>query len=227
MRAGELSNWSDQLQALATASLPDAPVGSGCSIQQRQAFVADFRDEAGIRRSTDGHLISHLLGLFAGTYADSSGGGPEEQLWRAVLEPGLSLDCIDIHGSSELIPSARSLGLEAWTEMELSCLHALSTIAAIRRDEAVWARCRRAAEWHLAELQPDNATNRPWAVHAFVAISETHPHALMHAGTLVHNACVERGRPERRSALIMLHSAMVLRMLAQGASNPELQSDRP
>lgn len=225
MTASELLNWSDRLRALAMASLPDAPIGPGSSLQQRQAFATDFRDEAGVRRSTDGHLISHLLGLGVGPHAERGDGEPEEQLWRAVLEPGSPLDCIDLGGSSALVPSARSLGLEAWTEMELSCLHALSTIAATRRDKLIWNRCLRAAEWHLAELQPDNGTNRPWAVHAFVSISESHPHALLHAGTLVHNARVERGRPERRSALILLHSALVLRMLAENAGNPDQHTD--
>lgn len=58
--------------------------------------------------------------------------------------------------------------LDGWTFRELCGLHALANVA-LRRRNANWAkRVEKAARYHLANSQPDNMTNQPWAVFAFL-----------------------------------------------------------
>lgn len=100
--------------------------------------------------------------------------------------------------------------IETTTETELSALHALSHHA--RRDPSgrLAERCLDAARWHVDELQPDNGTNHPWAVHVFLALAEDDSTARLHAESLVHNALVSSGRPDRFSACLLLDSARLL-----------------
>ncbi len=213
----DFANWSDRLEALARPALPDAPLGPRHPVEAKHEYATRFLDECGDRRATDLYLISHLLGLDGPPNPPRTGASPDEHAWHAVQAPDAPLGALELRGDGALAPSERSRGIEAWTEIELSSLHALATIATMRNDPSLKDRCRRAVEWHLAELQPDNGTNHPWAVHAFVWASSTIPHAKQHAGTLVHNACVQRGRPEALSALILLHSAKMLRALSHAS----------
>ncbi|HMN97539.1 MAG TPA: hypothetical protein PKC43_13740 [Phycisphaerales bacterium] len=81
--------------------------------------------------------------------------------------------------------------IEVWTESELCALHALRNLAG-RRDldapsaAALAARLASAIHWHLVHTQPDNATNRPWAIHAFAERDD--PDAQLYAEGLLH-AC--------------------------------------
>jgi len=77
---------------------------------------------------------------------------------------------------------------------------------------SLFSRALAAAEWHLEALQPDNATNRPWACHVFaiLGVERARPDAILHAQTLVHNCMVAQGRPDRRSALILVDAARAI-----------------
>jgi hypothetical protein len=47
-------------------------------------------------------------------------------------------------------------------------------------------RLQAAVDWHLEWTQPDNATNRPWGIHAFLALGGLE--GRMYAETMLHNA---------------------------------------
>jgi hypothetical protein len=51
---------------------------------------------------------------------------------------------------------------------ELAILHAAASYAVQAEDRAVASAVARAGELHLAETQPDHATNQPWALFAFI-----------------------------------------------------------
>lgn len=74
--------------------------------------------------------------------------------------------------------------IETWTEGELCSLHALMRLA--RHDPWWRKRLQSAVDWHLEWTQPDNATNRPWGIHAFLALGGLE--GRMYAETMLHNA---------------------------------------
>ncbi len=57
---------------------------------------------------------------------------------------------------------------DAWTWRELTGLHALANLALLRRNNAWAKRVEQIALYHLEHTQPDNTTNQPWAVFAFL-----------------------------------------------------------
>lgn len=73
--------------------------------------------------------------------------------------------------------------IETWTEGELCAIHAL-----MRGVQDPWWRDRlqSAVDWHLEWTQPDNATNRPWGIHAFLVLGGLE--GRMYAETMLHNA---------------------------------------
>ncbi|RNC81625.1 MAG: hypothetical protein ED559_07500 [Phycisphaera sp.] len=97
--------------------------------------------------------------------------------------------------------------IEVWTETELAAVHAAWSLGPDWRAEA-----RRAASWLVANIQPDNATNRPWGVHVFASLAlETGDAQFeLYAQTLLHNCQVMTGRPDDFSAMILLHAARAL-----------------
>ena len=71
--------------------------------------------------------------------------------------------------------------------------------------------------WNMAE--PDNATNRPWALHVFLLASA--PECQHYAETLLHNCLVTTGEPEPLSAWILLDAANELERSLQAGGLPE------
>lgn len=99
--------------------------------------------------------------------------------------------------------------IETWTEGELCTLHAAMRLLP---GDAWWhARLHAAVQWHLEWTQPDNATNRPWAIHAFLALGDVE--GRLYAETMLHNAQAggAQGDPLVRWAL-----ADAARWLARG-----------
>lgn len=139
------------------------------------------------------------------------GGGlaPELALWRAVHDASFDLRPVltrsDVGASDgPLIAQGRYRTLETWTESELSALHALGRVVGSGRHE--WAeRLDRARSWHLEHTQPDNATNRPWALHVFVQGGDLE--SALYAQTLLHNAQVAGPTLEPLARVIMLDAA--------------------
>ena len=97
--------------------------------------------------------------------------------------------------------------IEVWTETELAAVHAAWSLGPEWRTEA-----RRAAAWLVDNIQPDNATNRPWGVHVFASLAHESGGAQyeLYAQTLLHNCQVMTGRPDDFSAMILLHAAREL-----------------
>ena len=63
--------------------------------------------------------------------------------------------------------------LDTWTYRELVGLHALSRLALLRGRNDWMNRVKDIAWFHLENTQPDNATNEPWAVAAFLMSDRT------------------------------------------------------
>lgn len=212
--------WATHLESLANPVVPELPQSPEATPHSRLAFALSFRDENQSRLPTDLPLIAHLLDIpipsesratLAQNRAESFITRPDLAIWESLARPDAPLpdDLLDSNGP--FAPTLREQGIEAWTEVELSSLHALTAYAITRNDGHAMSRCRSSVLWHLDNMQPDNGTNRPWGLHAFALFADQHPDASLHAQTLVHNACVQRGRPDKRSALILLHCAKALR----------------
>lgn len=180
------------------------------------ASILGFRDEAGAARRVDKAVLACALGRAAQSGLFRAGElPPDAQAWKAALDPAE--------------PSPESLrtgegpftqvgpgGIESWTETELCALHGLWAAGDGRSDAALHDRCLSAAAWHVRELQPDNATARPWAAHVFVVLGATSEDAEtafaceIHADTMTHACCLGLGRPDTVSAAILWHGAALL-----------------
>lgn len=171
----------------------------------------EYRDDAGHRRPADAPFLAHLLRFPVASPLRNEAAAPDEVLWHQVAlvtanrEPVVINRVTSVHDRM-LSPASRDIGIEVWTETELSTLHALSWL-----DQG--KRCLDAAEFMLEEVQPDNGTNHPWAIHIFIAMEAIFGRrdAGMYAQTLLHNAMMssqspEAGVPDSFSALI-LHDA--------------------
>ncbi len=134
---------------------------------------------------------------------------PDARLWWAVAEPSAAVPSREITATTDgpLFEQGVFNAIEVWTESELSALQALWWLG--QRDLIYRDRARAAALWHIENTQPDNATNRPWAIPVFleIAIRDTSPDARLYAETLLHNAIATNGVPEPFSAAILLDAA--------------------
>lgn len=130
-------------------------------------------------------------------------------MWHACGQPTTAYILpVDLQASGPLHAWQGSGAIEVWTEVELSALHAAWRLARLRAQPALRQRIERAMHWHLENTQPDNATNRPWALHAFLL--EGSAEARAYAGTLLHNAIAMGGHPEPLSAWILMDAAAEL-----------------
>ena len=116
---------------------------------------------------------------------------------------------------SSLADPGGFLALEVWTECELSALHALARLVRASPTPARLARFDELCRWHLEHTQPDNATNRPWALHAFARRGDAESH--LYAETLLHNVAASDARHEPLSRWILLDAA---RELAAAPTGP-------
>lgn len=134
---------------------------------------------------------------------------PAERLWHARLDPAIDVESVvAIDGAGPLIDRAAIATIEVWTDAELAALHAIWCLAAAR-DRPDWIkRASSARDWHMEHTQPDNATNRPWALHVF-RLADT-AESLHYAETLLHNCLAMSGVPDLLSALILLDAADAL-----------------
>lgn len=126
----------------------------------------------------------------------SQGSGVAEVVWSAYVQfamgssdAGAWLD----RATRSLKPTALVAGVddnpEPWWANELLIMHAMKSFALIRQDAELLESVDRCAGFHVAEIQPDHATNEPWAIHALAL----HPHGNVTAETLLHAAMVYGG----------------------------------
>ena len=154
----------------------------------------------------------------------------EQRLWRAAA--GESTDVADILAApvpaegAPLLPADNYLAIEVWAECELSALHALHRLRRMGHPavaERGQLRIDGAVRWHLVNTQPDNSTNRPWALHVFLEAS-TRPDAVgvdsaeaqLYAETLLGNMLATDARSERLSRWILADAAHELRATGFG-----------
>lgn len=230
-----LLTWADRLLRLGKAGLgEDAALFEPAAAKgDHAAFARGFADNLGHRRPTDLFVLSRLLGLTISPDGDTSdvptqGATTQDdptrakdlRAWRAVLRGDSPLPLFDPSGP--LVRWTGELSIESWTELEFSCLHALSHAALAAEPDGAGPHSDRVDEavaWHVNETQPDNGTNHAWATHAFLArhLATGDPDPMLYAQTLVHNALVGGGTADRFNAVLMLDSAAWLRTKAAHA----------
>ena len=199
-----LARWINRIDAAARSTLSTLPDGADA-----RAFSSDFIDERAHRRDIDSWILAALFGLDAPDQRDAA---RDVRCWRALLHR-------DVPAMTELAASAPdefgrradSASIESWTDTELSSLHAAGALALSADEPELRSLCARWSRAFVDEIQPDNATNQAWAIHAFVDLAVGGDvEADMYAQTLLHNCMFERGRPDVRSALLLHHGAMCL-----------------
>lgn len=196
-------NWTFRLRQTAGMTLP-SPLSA--------AIQRTFADEAGCRRDIDAPLIASASGNrleepVTGSLAQDA------LLWRRLFDPQSDFeDLLEANAAAPLLSHAPTEPLESFIESELCGLHALFNIAVRRQDSLSLARAMSAAAWHIENTQPDNATNHPWAIHAFIWLAHTRSNAEAEllAETQLHACQVMLARPDLRSAYILLDAANVL-----------------
>lgn len=186
----------------ARSGLAGSPLLAGTKPDDLSAYIEAFRDGMGQRREVDGFLLAHVAGLpLPGAAADA---GVDVLAWASLADPARWLPTSD---RGPYFPELRETSIEVWTEAELTVLHARAW--ADVQAGGLGERSLSAARWLMAEVQPDNATGRPWAAHVFAWLDACGiDDARLYAETLLHNTLVAgSGRPEPLSACILLDSA--------------------
>jgi hypothetical protein len=130
-------------------------------------------------------------------------------LWWALTDDRVDVDAIIGEADQgSLLPRDDYSAIEVWTDADLSAIHALWRLARDHDREDWRGRVESARDWHLEHTQPDNATNRPWALHVFL-VGGT-PECAQYAETLLHNCMSFGGVPDALSAWILLDAANAL-----------------
>ena len=212
--------WAARLEAVAKKTLGENPVvpdGHG------------FRDDRGNRLEIDGPFFAALAGA-RGECAPNARTDVRLWAWLTGVEPGPELRLLtqkpwpDKFTPAPLLPRQRDdEAIEVYTDLLLCATHAAWAIAgapgsctaldhnAVERGN-LRRRCVLGCGWLMHNLQPDNATNYPWAVHVLLECSDALGYEATHyAETLLHNCQVTYGKADLRSAWILWHAAGELR----------------
>ena len=202
MKQPSLTTWQTRLSRAASSRLG----GLAWPPPNAAAFVGSFRDDAGHRRPVDAAFLAHVTGIASATAANAS---PDCRLWDQAARPPRDRDDRTVQALLDADPRAMAMGLresgiEIWTETELACLHALTWLGADHEPRATIA-----ARFLIEELQPDNGTNHPWAIHWFAWLECTQGDldAGLYAQALLHNAMTAGGGVPDLFSAIILHDA--------------------
>ncbi len=166
-----------------------------------------------IAAAIDRELRPLPMARLVGTTLGAKNSGPvreprslDERLWQSLahfdIEPPQCVSKVGpITGENE------TGAIEVWTETELACVHAAWSLGNDWRSAA-----KASAAWLLGSIQPDNATNHPWAVHvfAFLAVETGNFEFDLYAQSLLHNCIVGTGKPDAFSAIILLHASRAI-----------------
>jgi hypothetical protein len=135
--------------------------------------------------------------------------GLDARLWRTAVSADVFMpEPAMLVGTGPLRTWEGRETIEVWTEVELASMHALWRLARRHVRPDLKARLNLAAAWHMDHTQPDNATNRPWALHVFLLHGSGE--GRVYAETLLHNALALRGHPEPGSAWVLMDAAAEL-----------------
>ena len=203
------ADWANNIDVVLQAGLHGSTLAPvlGASDLERRSYAQTFADDFGHRRAVDAPLLSWVLKVEPWT--DPVQGRVDAALWAALRTGDDPLSLIDTDDGA-VAPGARAGGIEVWTEIELASLQALWWHA--RRSPEVRGRALSQARWLMAELQPDNGTNRPWALATFAELATAgDTDAGLYADTLLHNCQVSMGRPDLLSTVILLDASASLR----------------
>jgi len=205
-----LPGWGERLLGEARLALAGTPWAFLLHTDSKPpAKVAEFSDESGNRRAIDPLLIAWLQRSPPPIVPSIQ--ATDLKLWNSLIrgQAPAMLQLITPSGSP-LAPEFDKLAIEVATETELASLHALSHAGNTAR-----SRVEAASDWIVQNIQPDNATNHPWAVHVFLqrAFESGSVEHRLYAETLLHNCVVSLGRADRFSALILLDSGRTLKSI--------------
>ncbi len=184
----DLRTWAEHLRSIARRATPPAD-----TISAPSPWFTTWRTGESPREDIAEHLP------------------PDEQLWRALALKQPIPDELRVQLFSDenlcapIFEQISPQPIEVWTEQDLSAMHALAHQVGAMRDDRCGARALGAARWHVENTQPDNATNRPWALHVFLILDqrENFPEARLYAETLLHNCIAIAGAPDPCSAEIL------------------------
>ena len=143
--------------------------------------------------------------------ASSSAAVDHDPVRLSIAAPAARADAdrlLRARPGSSLAGTESFRALEVWTECELSALHALARLVRLQPTPSRTARLEELCRWHLEHTQPDNATNRPWALHVFARATD--PESSLYAETLLHNLQASDARHEPLSRWILLDAAREL-----------------
>lgn len=211
-----LEDFSGWIRSLAEPVLRDTPLCHEASAEVAAVFLTTFADERGHRRAVDRPLLEFMLrrrgwmGIAGSAPPSPASHQPEVELWRSLA--GSRASTWSPSASGPFIFRLDDPAIEVATEAELCAIHAARHL--VHRADTAWAtpeRVAEAARWVMAHLQPDNATNHPWAVHVFAELGVVDPEAALYAQTLVSNSLALTGRPDRFSACLLLDAAECIR----------------
>ncbi|MFM7260589.1 MAG: hypothetical protein ACKO3W_08295 [bacterium] len=147
----------------------------------------------------------------------------EQVLWRACAGESIDPSAGITGAAGPLLATDAYLAIEVWAECELAAVHALFRVVRQRsllkgdvtspesEADPLARRLAEAIRWHLEHTQPDNSTNRPWALHAFLLADDGSGDASLYAETLLHNALATDARREPLSRWILADAARELR----------------
>ena len=187
--AEHLNRWRDLLRAsIGTAELSPIDTGYG----DRAVTLAALEEVVDINRSVDvPDLILPELPAPAPHGSETAmlvwltlsqavrGEAPAKAALRKAID--------------QLAPTALRATIddnpEPWWQQEMMILHALHSFALRQRDFKLIEKTLTATAFHLAEIQPDHATNEPWAINAYA----THADGTVTAETLLHAAYMNGG----------------------------------
>ncbi len=202
------TEWAARLRRIAGPVLAKTPLVAPATAAEKLDYIGSFTDEAGTRRHWDPFLLGHMLGVRV---------KPSREPWLWSWNALASTEA-DALGTGRLSPpffaEPDSWSLEQETEKELAGLHAWSWL--VGREPLAHARGSvdprfdAAVQWTIANIQPDNATNHPWAIQVFLSrAADPTPDtdARMYAETMLHNCLVTTGQPDLVSALILWDAA--------------------
>jgi uncharacterized protein YbaR (Trm112 family) len=172
-----LTNWPDRLRPLVD-SISDPP-----------AFpVADSLPASWGAQATEVAWNALALHVAAAIY--------NQPTWRESARQSFHHFATAQQPAGPFLRATASDNPETHWYHELVLLHAMASYGAQTADAAIATAVARNAAFHMAETQPDHATNQPWALHAFAQHPDTHPFAdqLLHAATMVVGAGGSGGR---------------------------------
>lgn len=205
-----LTDWAGQIESVLGRGLRGSSLEPvlGAPEGERLAYARGFADDFGHRRAVDGPLLAWVLDV--PRWAEPAP-RVDARLW-AALRSGVDPLGLVPAGEGPVAPDAREIAIEVWTEIELASLQALWWHAKRAGDGgAVRERALSLARWLMAELQPDNGTNRPWAVAAFAELAAGGDvDAGLYADTLLHNCQVSLGKPDLLSTVLLCDAAKCL-----------------